>query len=350
MGEKGWVFYSQLFFLSMRRISIFCIVLFVLLFPAFSNGIKEDQSYIGVAVYRFDDLFISGIREVLTELSKDGMPLIFVDGKGNQSIQNDSILEFIDDDDCKAIIVNTVDRTSSGLIIEKAKKANKPLVFFNREPLVDDMARWDKVYYVGANAIECGKMAGQIFIDYYSQHPEVDKNCDGVIQYVMIKGEAGHQDTELRTEYTINTILDSGIQVERLGEESANWQRKEAYEVMMNYISTFGDRIEIVFSNNDEMALGAIEALLEEGYFNGKGYIPVIGVDGTSKAMSALENGTLLGTVFNDNYKQAEAIYNLATTLANGEKPTDDNIGYPIEDERYVWVPYVPIMNGQIAK
>ena len=89
-------------------------------------------------------------------------------------------------------------RTAAGVIIGKAKNANIPVVFFNREPLPEDMKKWDKVYYVGAKAEQSGTMQGELIAKWWKAHPEADKNKDGVIDYVMINGEPGHQDAELQ--------------------------------------------------------------------------------------------------------------------------------------------------------
>ena len=177
--------------------------------------------------------------------------------------------------------MNSVDRTASGVLIEKCRQSGVPLVFFNREPVKEDMAKWDKVYYVGARAEDSGRMAGDILADYWLMHPGMDRNGDGVLQFVVIRGETGHQDTELRTEYFIETLLDHSIPLEKLHEDTGLWSREKGYEVMKSFISRSGDAIEAVFANNDDMALGAIEALQEAGYFGSKGYMPVIGIDGT---------------------------------------------------------------------
>ena len=315
-------------------------------FSLFANGARESEAYIGVAIYRDDDTFLNETMDILRSLSDGNMPVKIVACDNKQYVQNDVVSSFLDDKNCKALIVNPVDRTSGGLLVEKAKQNEIPIVFFNRELLKEDMKRWDKVYYVGADAISSGVMAGGIFLEYYKTHPEVDKNKDGVIQYVMLKGEPGHQDTELRTEYMIETLTSNGLAVERLSEKSANWQRKEGYAVMGDFISSFGDRIEVVFANNDDMAIGAIEALMENGYFNGGPFMPVIGVDGTEKGRAALNNGTLLGTVYNDSYNQALALYNLALVLSRGEVPTKENIGFDIVDERYIWIEYTPMVKA----
>lgn len=186
-------------------------------------------------------------------------------------------------------------------------------------------------------------MSGQIIADYWKSHPGADKNRDGILQYVMIKGEPGHQDTELRTEYSIKCLADNGIRVQKLAEDSAYWDRIQGQEKMISFIAAFGDSIEAVFSNNDDMALGAIEALKAAGYFRGGKYMPVVGVDATAPARQALADGTLLGTVLNDAVNQGKAVFNLAYDLARGRTPASAGIGYDITAGQYVWIPYRPV-------
>lgn len=339
---KSWGI-SQLFFIDMKR-TLLLIIAFCLSISLFAGGSGEKEDYIGVAIYRGDDTFLNETMEVLQSLSEGRTPVKIVACDNKQYVQNDVVTSFLEDKNCKVLIINPVDRTSGGLLVEKAKQKDIPIVFFNRELLKEDMNRWDKVYYVGADAISSGVMAGEIFLDYYNSHPEVDRNEDGVIQYVMLKGEPGHQDTELRTEYMISTLISNGVAAERLSEQSANWQRKEGYAVMNGFLSSsFGDRIEVVFANNDDMAIGAVEALMENGYFNGGDFMPVIGVDGTETGRAALRNGTLLGTVHNDSYNQALALYNLALVLAKGDEPTSENTGFELVDGRYIWIEYTPL-------
>jgi len=183
-------------------------------------------------------------------------------------------------------------------------------------------------------------MSGQIIVDYWKSHPEADRNGDGVLQYIMIKGEPGHQDAELRTEFSIKAVTDAGIPVEKLAEDTGFWNRVQGQEKMAAFLAAHGDKIEAVFANNDDMALGAIEALKAGGYFKDGRFMPVVGVDATAPAIQALEDGTLLGTVLNDAINQGQATFNLAFLLAQGETPTSENSGYEISDGKYVWVPY----------
>lgn len=297
---------------------------------------------IGVAIYKFDDTFMTGVRNAISEQAEGKATVDIVDSQNSQPTQNDKVDLFITKK-VNALAINAVDRTAAGVIIDKAMAANTPVVFFNREPLPDDMQKWDKVYYVGAKAEESGTMSGQLVVDYWKANPGADKNGDGVLQYVMLKGEPGHQDAELRTEFSVKAIEDAGIKVEKVAEDTAMWDRVKGQEKMAAFLAAHGDKIEVVLANNDDMALGAIEALKASGYFNGDKYMPVVGVDATAPALQALEEGTLLGTVLNDAVNQGKATLNIAVALAKGETPNKETTGYDIVEDKYVWVPYKKI-------
>jgi methyl-galactoside transport system substrate-binding protein len=292
---------------------------------------------IGVAIYKFDDTFMSYVRNSIEGNAADKAVVEMVDSQNAQPTQNDQVDAFLSKK-MKVIAINPVDRTAAAAIIDKAMARKTPVVFFNREPLPEDMKKWDKVYYVGAKAEQSGSMQGEIAVDYWKANPKADKNGDGKLQYIMLKGEPGHQDAELRTEFSIKAVTDAGIAVDKLAEDTAYWDRPKAVEKMKAFYAKFGDKIEMVFCNNDDMALGAIEALRQEGYFTGNKYLPVIGVDATAPALQALEEGTLLGTVLNDAKNQGKATFDLAYALATGKDPA--TAGWKIDDGKYVWVPY----------
>ncbi|MCE5256525.1 MAG: galactose/glucose ABC transporter substrate-binding protein MglB [Spirochaetaceae bacterium] len=292
---------------------------------------------IGVAIYKFDDTFMSYVRNAISDNAKDKAELEIVDSQNAQPTQNEQVDAFLSKN-MKAIAINPVDRTAAAAIIEKAKAKKTPVVFFNREPLPEDMQSWDKVYYVGAKAEQSGTMQGEIVVEYWKAHPEADKNKDGKIQYIMLKGEPGHQDAELRTQYSIKAVTDAGIEVDKLAEDTAYWDRPKAFDKMKAFLAAYGDKIEVVFCNNDDMALGAIEALKSDGYFDGKKQIAVVGVDATAPALQAVEEGTLLGTVLNDAKNQGKATFDLSYALAKNQDVT--KAGWEITDGKYVWVPY----------
>lgn len=323
----------------MRRL---CFTIFIAILILITSCGSADEKRIGVSVYDFSDSFITEVRNAISSCSENDIPVTIVDAGGKQQTQNEQIERFIEEG-YSAIIVNSVDRTASGVLIEKCRQNNVPLVFINREPVKDDMAKWDKVYYVGAKAEDSGIMAGELMADYWLSYPEADKNGDGVMQFVVIKGETGHQDTELRTEYFIETLLSKGIQLEKLHEDTGMWMRRGGYDVMSSFLDRSGDAIEAVFANNDDMALGAIEALQDDGYFRTSRFMPVIGIDGTPSGKAALDNGLLLGTVFNDAENQGRAAYNIAKELSEGRVPSSESIGYLLSDGHYVWIPYKPL-------
>ena len=193
------------------------------------------QIKIGMTVYRQDDTFISTLSGYFLETAKAResrdkvkISVNVMDGKGNQGIQNDQVDKFLSQG-YDFICVNEVDRTAASVIIDKAKSANIPIVFFNREPVEEDMQRWDRAYYVGAIASESGVLQGRIVSNLFNQNPElVDRNGDGKIQYVMLEGEPGHQDAAIRTEYSIKTVTGAGISVEKLANDTANWPQGPA--------------------------------------------------------------------------------------------------------------------------
>ena len=322
----------------MKKGLLVLLALIVVSGSVFAGGGRDSGlPTIGVAIYRFDDTFMSYTRMAIEQNAAGKATLEVVDSQNAQPTQNDQVDQFLSKR-LNAIAINSVDRTAAAAIIDKAKAQNTPVVFFNREPLPEDMAKWDRVYYVGAKAEESGTMQGEIVVDYWRANPSADKNGDGVIQYIMLKGEPGHQDAELRTEFSIKAITDAGIRVERLAEDTAMWQRPTAVEKMSAFYARFGDRIEVVFANNDDMALGAIEALRQEGYFSNGRFLPVVGVDATAPALQALEEGTLLGTVLNDAANQGKATFDLAYALAQGNAAS--SAGWPLVNGKYVWVPY----------
>ena len=270
-----------------------------------ATGVKinaPDDVSIGVCIYKFDDTFMTGVRNnMLLAAEELGIPAPeIVDSQNKQATQNDQVDTYITKG-VTALAVNPVDLTAAGPIIDKAMAEDLPIVFLNRQPSEEDMNKYDKAWYVGARAEESGTMSGEIILDYFKAHPEADKNGDGKIQYVMLQGEPGHQDATLRSQYCIEAITNDGtFGVEELAADTAMWDKVKATDLMKTFLASHGaDKIEAVFANNDDMALGAIEALKAEGYNTGDAekFIPVVGVDATAPALESMSKGELLGTM-----------------------------------------------------
>ena len=148
----------------------------------------------------------------------------------------------------------------------------------------------------------------------------------------------GHQDSIVRTEYSVNTIIQQGVPVEKLGYAIANWNRAQAQTKMNQLLEEHGDRIELVLANNDDMALGAIDALKAKSIPR-KDWPAVVGIDGTDVGLEAVRSGELIGTVYNDKEGQAAAMLELAYTLStNGDMKTVDML-----DGNTIRLPYIKV-------
>ena len=310
-----------------------------------TGGGQVTSIRIGVSVYDQYDTFVSEMinhfNEYASEVSAsmDSNVSVNIDvynAAASQTTQNNQVKTMLEDG-CDIICVNLVDRTEPVTIIDMAEKQDVPVIFFNREPVEEDLRRWKHAYYVGLPAGDAGVLQGELVLDAWrTQRDTLDRNGDGVIQYVMLEGEPGHQDALLRTEYCISTLANAGVSAEKLASDAANWQRGQASVSMRQWLQEFGENIEVVFANNDDMALGAIDACAEAGL--DKRSMPfIVGVDATPPALEALREGTLKGTVRNDAVGLAESMMELAVSLSVDGEPSQD---LELTDERYVWLRY----------
>lgn len=338
---------------SKKIIKISSLILSALMFTSCieSDNKQEDKEIkIGVTLYKQDDKFISNIstslEEIVNETSREdniSIKLDFADAKGSSINQGNQVDKFINQN-YDVICVNLVDRTAASTIIDKAKSANIPIIFFNREPVEEDMNRWNKIFYVGAKAEESARLQAKIIIDeWLINKDKIDKNKDGKIQYVILEGEHGHQDATIRTEYAIKAIIERNIEVEKLANDTANWQSDQAISKMSKWINSFGDEIEVVFSNNDVMALGALHVINSSDIFTTKPL--VVGIDGIIEALEAVKNGEMAGTVISDYTLQAKAIFEIAYSLAKN-KPLE-NIE-SLEKGKYIKIGHTKVIKENI--
>ncbi|MCD8021050.1 MAG: galactose ABC transporter substrate-binding protein [Clostridiales bacterium] len=311
------------------------------------HAASEDKIYVGFAYYAQSDTFISELLECFkTEIEKvenDNLTISVMvrEAGGSQRTQNDQVEELIDAG-CDVLCVNLVDRADPSEIIDLARDYDIPLIFFNREPVQEDMMQWDKIYYVGADAQQSGELQGELATDWI-EHEKVDRNKDGVIQYVVLEGEPDHQDTIIRTESAVNTLRERGIELEKLSYQTANWNRVQAQNRMNQMIGQFKNNIELVLANNDDMALGAIDAY-EKLNYSEESWPVFFGIDGTDEGLQALKDGKLTGTVYNDKEGQAESMAVLAVALVTGEGIED----IEFEDERYIYRSYFKITDDNV--
>lgn len=304
---------------------------------------KKKGVKIGVSIYKSNDTFVDTMMEAMEAKAKQyeietgvKVSLDVSSAKENQRTQNEQIKRYIALD-YDVICVNLVDRTNASTIIEAAMDKNIPIVFFNREPVAEDIFRWENIYYVGTDAKATAILQGQILIDAYNKNPDfLDKNGDGKLQYVMLEGEMGHQDAIIRTEWSVQTLTDYGIPMEKIDSAAANWERSQAAALMEQWINTYGKTIEVVLCNNDDMALGAADALTKANITD----IAVVGIDATQAGVKAVEEGKLLGTVDCNGTKQGESIFDISAEIwSEGEIPSN----VTLENNRYVRAPLAKV-------
>ena len=268
-----------------------------------SNKKSNKTMRVGVVTYTADDPFINAmiekVKSQLKTMETTNMNVIVSVRSGdNDQREQDEIVDEMIDAGCDVLCVNLVDRTAPANIIKSARQSDIPVIFFNREPVRDDLMQWEKLYYVGCDAKESGDMQGEIAANYIKKHSEVDRNGDGKIQYVLLEGEAGHQDAISRTDCSVKTIMDKGVDLEKLSYQFADWNRGQAENRMTQLISQYGSQIELVISNNDEMALGAVEAYDNSSISRDKWPV-IFGIDGLDDALQAIKQGNMQGTVYN---------------------------------------------------
>ena len=302
-----------------------------------------DKSYIGVAYYNQSDTFLNELldsfKEQLKEMQNEDMDTVVMvrDAAGVQRTQDDQVKELINAG-CDVLCVNLGDRADPSQIIDMAREHEVPIIFFNREPVAEDLMQWDQIYYVGADAEESGVMQGELAADMIKNNSQTDRNRDGKIQYVVLEGEPGHQDAIIRTETAVKTLTDSGIELEKLSYQIANWNRAQAENRMEQLIGQYPNQIELVLSNNDDMALGAMDAYKKLNYTETA--LPVFfGIDGTDAGLEAVVDSELAGTVYNDKEGQAKAMAELCWALITGDGMEE----LEFQKERCIYLPYAKV-------
>lgn len=326
---------------------------------------------VDVFIYKYSDTYIASVRDYMdTQFAGVGITANFYDANEDQATQTQQVETAITQG-TDLLIVNIVTSGSEDAamtIVELARDADLPLIFFNRE--VDDevVNSYDKCAFVGTDADEAGYMQGQLVYDTISADPDAyDLNGDGEIAYIMFKGELGNAEADGRTQYSVeeaNRLLEADGLPTLVYYDSANtelfqpcnWDSAEAQDAMLTALNTnpfTGDNpIELVMANNDDMALGAIEALNEVGYNQGldedgnlisEDSIPVVGVDATDVAQEAIAAQRMTGTIKQDAEAMAAGVVYLAQNIQAGNAlfdGADTNFTNIDEGVNKVRIPY----------
>ena len=313
----------------------------VMMLSVVSIAHAEPKTYkVGVAIYQYTDNFMTLYRNEIEAyfktLETDDVKyeVIPADGKNDMAEQTNQIRNFITQG-VDVIILNLVQTSSADAVIDEIVAADIPLVLINREPQGDNgdesyagILDNAKVCYVGADARQSGTFQGEMVAEL-ADHGDI--NGDGKISYVMIEGDPENIDAQYRTEFSVKALVDAGYEVECLDDQVGNWDQTKGQELCANALNIYGDKVEVVFCNNDAMALGAATAIVAAGREVGKD-IYLLGVDALEEAVQLVKDGEMTGTVLNDHIGQSHAAVDVAVKLLNGE-----------EIANYYWVDYVKV-------
>ena len=318
----------------------------LMLIGMFSFASAEAKTYkVGVSIYQFTDNFMTLYRNEIENyfktLETDDVKyeITMADGKNDMAEQTNQVRNFITQG-MDVIILNLVQTSSADAVIDEIVAAGIPLVLINREPLAYDadgntldesyagILDNAKVCYVGADARQSGTFQGEMVAALDNKG---DINGDGKVSYIMIEGDPENIDAQYRTEFSVKALTDAGIEVECLDDQVGNWDQTKGQELCANALSNYGDKIEVVFCNNDGMALGAATAIQTAGRKVGED-IYLLGVDALPEAIDLIKEGDMTGTVLNDHIGQSHTAVDVAVKLLNGE-----------DIENYYWVDYVKV-------
>ncbi len=289
---------------------------------ATTEGSLADKK-VGVCIYQFNDNFMTLFRTELENylvsqgFSKDNIKIM--DGANDQATQSNQIDNFITEG-VDVLIINPVNSSSAETITDKVVGAEIPLVYINREPSADEQKRWAdnnwNVTYVGCDARQSGTMQGELIVDLGKD--KVDLNGDGKIQYIMVEGDPENVDAQYRTEFSVKALTDAGWEVECLVDQVGNWDQAQGEQIVANALAQYGNDIEVVFCNNDAMALGAYTAIQNAGRKVNEN-IYLTGVDALAEALQLVLEGNMTGTVLNDHFAQSHSAADAAIGFAKGE-------------------------------
>ena len=312
------------------KISIILIFInFISMYVVSGKSIINPNKIINASVllYKGDDKYINKVKislENIQEKNKDRINYKFYDGEEKQSVQNSQLKQILKEG-TDLILLNIVDIDSAESVINKIKMNNIPVILFNREPVsLESIKSYGKSLFIGVDGAEIGRLQGKIINEAWKYKEKFDKNNDDVFQYIFIKGEKDNIETQLRSNYVIKSLNDYGIKNLQIASQYCNWDKDCAKIVVKKFLLRYGNVIDGIICNNDEMAEGSIEALHEFGYnmgnFNNNSVI-VVGIDGLDEALELIKKKEMTGTVVQNIDEMAKALYLVGNNLVQGKDP-----------------------------
>ncbi|MBE5808786.1 MAG: galactose ABC transporter substrate-binding protein [Clostridiales bacterium] len=326
---------------------------------SFAMAEMKDEYDVRVLVWKFDDTYGSSVRQGMDKWAglvgeelgcKINLQMYDAADDMAKQIEQANILVSEKPD---FVIINLAEVASGQTLVDMFKGADIPFLFYNKPPTeetYDSVVKDSGSFFVGTLAREAGDMQGEILYDLWSADAaSIDLNGDGKIQFVEFEGEPNNAEAIARSQYSQETAEALGVPMEMVVEDwvVANWDSSQAQEKMLATWAAHPE-IELVFANNDDMAIGVIAALNQSGYNTGNegdSSIAVIGVDATDAAYEAIRAGKMTATVKQDGDAMGEANIRFAMNyLINGTWMDGLESKYTLnEDGVSVYIPYAKI-------
>src|SRR5580693_5454861 len=274
---------------------------------------------IGVAMALFDDVYVTNLLAAMTNWAKahPDVELVMVDAANDTAKQTGQVENFLAQG-MDAVVILPVDTAATGPMTKSVVKAGKTLVYVNRKP--SNLPKG--VVYCGSNSIEAGIM----------NMDELGKAMGSKGNLVILMGELSNEAAIGRTDGIKKVAKEKFPDIKIVREQTGNWKREQGKTIMENWLAS-GQEIDGVASNNDEMALGALQAIKAAGKL---GKIPVGGTDGSHDALESMAKGELNNTVFQDPVGQGDEAINAAYLMVKKEPN-------PKVVDGVIWIPYQPV-------
>jgi methyl-galactoside transport system substrate-binding protein len=320
------------------------------------GGGGQKELKIGVLVWKFDDAYGSTVRQAMLKYAQQigqergiKINLELQDANDTMATQIDqATIMFASKPDF--VIINLAEVASGMSLVNLALENKVPFLFYNKEPTPETIQSTvidTKSIFIGTSPREAGDMQGEILADLYKQDKSIDKNGDGVLSYVMFMGEPNNPEAIARSRYSVETAEKNGLKLKQLGQTLVcNWDQAQAQEAMTATFAQYGKQIEVIFANNDQMALGAVAALNGVGYNTGNAGDPsivVIGVDAVDSAIESIRAGGMTATVKQDGDAMGKANIIVALNGAQG-KSWLEGTEYKLSGDGYsIRIPYAKI-------
>ncbi|AWK50185.1 galactose ABC transporter substrate-binding protein [Clostridium beijerinckii] len=298
-----------------------------------STNSARKVNNVGVIFFKLDDPYMSLVKQGLDNIQKENESTVkftYFDGMDNEAIK-DVALDSMFKDNFDLLLIDLVNEDENEVldIVTRAKQRNIPLILFNFElsTIPEGVTYYDKVIFIATDSKKSGILQGNIIVDKWRAKKDIiDKNRDNKLQYIMLKGDPESKATNYRTNYSILTINNAGIETEEVSSNVYNWDRELAKLNVDSLFLRYGNKIEVIISNNDAMAIGAIEALQKYGYNKGDNTksIPVFGIDGIPEAKDLISKDIMAGTVIQDPNELAQALYTVGMNLVLNINPLEN--------------------------